>query len=91
MRRMLTHVKDAPYWRQDVEYQSGDWLLFGSETKGLPPLALSACCQGVYAGGTARIPINETYVRSLNLSVAVGVGLYEAVRQLDGRKEGGGL
>lgn len=85
---VLTHAKDAPYWWQDVEYQSGDWLLFGSETKGLPPLALSACCEGPYAGGTARIPINETYVRSLNLSVAVGVGLYEAVRQLDGRKEG---
>ncbi len=32
----------------------------------------------------ARIPILETYVRSLNLAVSAGVGVYEALRQLDG-------
>ena len=30
-----------------------------------------------------KIPMIETHVRSLNLAVSVGVGLYEAIRQLD--------
>jgi hypothetical protein len=30
-----------------------------------------------------KIPIQDTYVRSLNQSVCVGVGLFEALRQLD--------
>ena len=31
-----------------------------------------------------KIPMQETHVRSLNLAVSAGVGLYEAIRQLDG-------
>ncbi|XP_062196442.1 uncharacterized protein LOC133899475 [Phragmites australis] len=34
-------------------------------------------------GGTIRIPMVETYVRCLNLSVSVGIALYEATRQLN--------
>ena len=30
-----------------------------------------------------KIPIVEDHVRSLNLAVSAGVGLYEAIRQLD--------
>lgn len=30
-----------------------------------------------------KIPMQETHVRSLNLAVSAGVGLYEAIRQLD--------
>ena len=33
-------------------------------------------------GGVRRIPIDETHVRSLNLSVSAGIGVYEALRQL---------
>jgi hypothetical protein len=33
-----------------------------------------------------KIPIQDTYVRSLNQSVSVGVGLFEALRQLDAGK-----
>ena len=68
---------------QDVEYKAGDWLLFGSEVDGLPPAALEQCSTGQYAGGTIRLPMSETYVRSLNLSVSAGIGVYEALRQLD--------
>lgn len=70
-------------WSQDVEYKAGDWLLFGSEVDGLPPAALEQCSTGQYAGGTIRLPMSETYVRSLNLSVSAGIGVYEALRQLD--------
>ncbi|PKU68530.1 tRNA (cytidine/uridine-2'-O-)-methyltransferase [Dendrobium catenatum] len=34
-------------------------------------------------GGTIRIPMVDTYVRCLNLSVSVGISLYEAARQLN--------
>jgi len=54
------------------------YLLFGAETTGLPPEAHAA------ADAVARIPIVTREVRSLNLAVSAGVGLFEAVRQLDG-------
>jgi hypothetical protein len=35
-------------------------------------------------GALVKIPIVDTYVRSINQSVCVGVGIFEALRQLDG-------
>jgi len=58
------------------QFQADDWLLFGSETTGLPPTVLSACDKTLY------IPMAQPGVRSLNLSVSVAVGLFEARRQL---------
>ncbi|HLO46857.1 MAG TPA: tRNA (cytidine(34)-2'-O)-methyltransferase [Kamptonema sp.] len=58
------------------EFQSNDWLLFGKETTGLPREILDACA------ATLCIPMKQPGVRSLNLSVSVAVGLFEARRQL---------
>jgi tRNA (cytidine/uridine-2'-O-)-methyltransferase len=58
------------------QFLDEDWLLFGSETQGLPKDLLAAC------DVTAYIPMFEPQVRSLNLSVSVAVGLFEARRQL---------
>ncbi|KAB8335826.1 tRNA (cytidine(34)-2'-O)-methyltransferase [Scytonema tolypothrichoides VB-61278] len=60
----------------DFQFQPHDWLLFGSETTGLPLEIISACDVTLY------IPMSEPNVRSLNLSVSVAVGLFEARRQL---------
>lgn len=68
---------------QDFSYRRGDYLIFGSETSGLPPDALLDCKSETFGGGTIRIPMVETYVRCLNLSVSVGIALYEASRQLN--------
>jgi tRNA (cytidine/uridine-2'-O-)-methyltransferase len=57
-------------------YQNHDWLLFGSETEGLPPDVLAKCDATLY------IPMTQAGVRSLNLSVSAALGLYEARRQL---------
>ena len=57
-------------------FQPLDWLLFGSETLGLPADVLAACDE------TLRIPMSSQHVRSLNLSVSAAVGLFEAQRQL---------
>lgn len=67
---------------QDFSYRRGDYLIFGSETSGLPQEALEDCKSEEFGGGTVRIPMVETYVRCLNLSVSVGIALYEASRQL---------
>ena len=60
----------------DCQYQETDWLLFGRETAGLPPEVMDTCDQQV------QIKIAEPNVRSLNLSVSVAIGLFEAIRQL---------
>jgi tRNA (cytidine/uridine-2'-O-)-methyltransferase len=58
------------------QFRPNDWLLFGSETTGLSSDVLQAC------QATVHIPMNRTKVRSLNLSVSVAIGLFEARRQL---------
>ena len=59
-------------------YREGDALLFGPESRGLPPEVLS----GFPPERRLRIPMRPRS-RSLNLSNAVAVGVYEAWRQLD--------
>jgi tRNA (cytidine/uridine-2'-O-)-methyltransferase len=59
-----------------ADFQSGDYLVFGKETAGLPEAMLET-----NADQTIRIPIFSSEVRSLNLSTAAGIVLYEALRQ----------
>ncbi|MGJ8682048.1 tRNA (uridine(34)/cytosine(34)/5-carboxymethylaminomethyluridine(34)-2'-O)-methyltransferase TrmL [Paraglaciecola sp.] len=61
-----------------VEYQAGDALLFGPETRGLPDDII----QSLPAEQRVRIPMLPES-RSMNLSNAVSVFVYEAWRQLD--------
>jgi tRNA (cytidine/uridine-2'-O-)-methyltransferase len=63
----------------EVGYTDGDYLVFGCETKGLPPGLLAA-----HRNETYVIPIASPHVRSLNLSNAVSIVVYEALRQLAG-------
>jgi tRNA (cytidine/uridine-2'-O-)-methyltransferase len=62
----------------DVTYQPGDVLLFGPETRGLPQSLLDE----IPAARKLRIPMLPGS-RSLNLSNAVAVVVYEAWRQQD--------
>ncbi|KAM0932356.1 putative tRNA (cytidine(34)-2'-O)-methyltransferase [Dioscorea sansibarensis] len=82
-KRLLAFTKRGKQIHSDFSYKQGDWLVFGSETSGLPAEALVDCSNGEFRGGTIRIPMVETYVRCLNLSVSVGIALYEAARQLN--------
>jgi tRNA (cytidine/uridine-2'-O-)-methyltransferase len=61
----------------DARFEPGDHLVFGSETKGLAPEVLTA------GGQVLTIPMLEDR-RSLNLSTAVGIASYEALRQIRG-------
>ncbi|MEN9544273.1 MAG: tRNA ((34)/cytosine(34)/5-carboxymethylaminomethyluridine(34)-2-O)-methyltransferase TrmL [Pseudomonadota bacterium] len=61
----------------DVAWQPGDWLVFGSESKGLDPALRDAAFT---AGQRVRLPMRAGQ-RSLNLSNAVAVAVFEAWRQ----------
>jgi len=58
-------------------FQSGDCLLFGRESAGAPDEVHAA------ANAIVRIPLSES-ARSLNVSMAAGIALWEALRQTDG-------
>ncbi|MCL6560384.1 MAG: tRNA (uridine(34)/cytosine(34)/5-carboxymethylaminomethyluridine(34)-2'-O)-methyltransferase TrmL, partial [Firmicutes bacterium] len=62
-------------WYSDVSYPPGCFLVFGKETAGLPAAILDR-----FADRLIRIPI-VAGARSLNLSNAAAVVLYEALRQ----------
>jgi tRNA (cytidine/uridine-2'-O-)-methyltransferase len=68
----LTTKTRRPYY--DAKFQAGDFLVFGRETKGLPESLLAR-----HAEDCLTIPMQGT--RSLNLATAVGIVLFEAVRQ----------
>jgi len=61
----------------DAQFQSGDYLLFGPETRGLP----AAIRESLPSDQILRIPMVANS-RSMNLSNAVAVMVYEAWRQL---------
>ena len=65
---------ERPY--SDIEYQPDDALLFGPESRGLPPALLDH----LGAANVVRLPM-VPQSRSLNLSNAVAVVVYEAWRQ----------
>jgi len=60
-----------------VAYQADDCLLFGGESHGLPETLLKRNQER-----TIGIPMPGGKVRSLNLATAVGIALYEALRQI---------
>ena len=75
--RIFYISKKARHCYSEVAYQDEDYLMFGKETKGLPEELLKA-----HEPDTLRIPMREG-LRSLNLSNAVAIVAYEALRQLD--------
>ncbi len=60
----------------DMRWRAGDWLVFGAETAGLPPDLRDS----LPAAQKLRLPLRAGQ-RSLNLSNAVAVAVFEAWRQ----------
>jgi len=75
-RQFALTTKGGPAPSQ-VQFQDEDVLLFGPETRGLPNNIL----EGLSPGQRLRLPMGANS-RSLNLSNAVAITLYEAWRQL---------
>lgn len=59
----------------ETDFQKGDWLVFGKETKGLDPEVLER-----FPSQIRQIPMTGP-VRSLNIATAAAIVLYEAFRQ----------
>jgi tRNA (cytidine/uridine-2'-O-)-methyltransferase len=60
----------------EAQFGSDDVLVFGSESRGLPPTILEA-----YKDRCLRIPMHKN-VRCLNQAVSAGIAMYEATRQV---------
>ncbi len=74
--RIVAFTRNASTSYAALEYQPGDRLLFGPESDGLPTSVLAR----PEIAEAARIPM-VARSRSLNLSNAVAIVLYEALRQ----------
>jgi tRNA (cytidine/uridine-2'-O-)-methyltransferase len=74
--RLWFFTKTADRIYTDIEFRENDALVFGSESRGLPPSILEE-----YADRCVRIPMREN-ARSLNLSVSAAVAAFEARRQI---------
>lgn len=60
----------------ETQFQAGDWLVFGKETKGLDAWILEK-----FSKQTRTIPMHGP-IRSLNLATAVAIVTFEGIRQL---------
>jgi tRNA (cytidine/uridine-2'-O-)-methyltransferase len=63
-----------PYFQ--AKFSPGDYLVFGKETKGLPEDLLEK-----FSDKCFNIPMTNPNIRSLNLAMAAGIVLFEAIRQ----------
>lgn len=72
----LTTKTERVYW--DATFETGDYLVFGCETRGLPESLLAE-------NATNCLTIPQVTGRSLNLATSAGIVLYEGIRQLTKR------
>ena len=75
--RFFYFTTKARHRHSDVQFQDGDFLVFGKETRGLPEELLMKNEETCL-----RIPM-DARARSLNLSNSVAIAVYEALRQND--------
>jgi tRNA (cytidine/uridine-2'-O-)-methyltransferase len=75
--RLVCFSVRAQHPYTQIAYEPDDYLVFGSESRGLPQDLLRR-----HAASAVHIPMPSGRVRSLNLATAAGIGLYEALRQL---------
>ena len=74
--RLFALTTRARLWAHEAKFAAGDWLVFGSETRGLPALVR----QSFAPAQCLKLPMLAGQ-RSLNLSNAVAVTVFEAWRQ----------
>ena len=77
VKRMWCLSTKAPRSYTQAEYRHGDYLFFGKETRGLPEDFLEE-----HRESCVKIPMRQE-ARSLNLSNAVAITVFEALRQLN--------
>lgn len=75
----LTTKGSESLW--NANFQKGDHLIFGAETRGLSDQIHST----LSPNQRIRIPMADGPIRSLNLATSIGIVLYEGCRQVKGK------
>jgi tRNA (cytidine/uridine-2'-O-)-methyltransferase len=78
MSRLFAMTTRGQRWMFTEAFKTGDWLVFGNESSGLPDSIRSDINRHQWL----RLPMQPEN-RSLNLSNAVAIAVYEAWRQMD--------
>ncbi len=83
-KRIISFSKQNGIYLNDFKFQKDDVLLFGREDLGLPEYIIdkSDVLISIYMPNIQRIGNDNKGVRSLNLSVACGIAIYEAHKQI---------
>jgi len=71
---LSSHGKQE-HW--DISYEDDMFLVFGKESKGLPKTITEKYPEKLF-----KIPLYSNHIRSLNLSNAVSIIIYEGLRQI---------
>ncbi|MBO8230026.1 rRNA methyltransferase [Prochlorococcus marinus str. MU1404] len=84
-KRIIAFSKKNGLYLNDFKFQKNDVLLFGREDTGLPDCIInkSDFLISIYMPNLKPSTNNQKGVRSLNLSVACGIAIYEAHKQLN--------
>jgi tRNA (cytidine/uridine-2'-O-)-methyltransferase len=80
--RLVALSSHAAMAYTDFCFSANDWLLFGQETDGLPAPLLAQADAALTIPMARKAQPGQGGVRSLNLSVAVAVVLFESLRQI---------
>ena len=83
-KRIIAFSKKNGIFLRDYKFRKNDILLFGREDNGLPNKIIDKSDEllSIYMPNKASELNNNIGVRSLNLSVACGIALYEAHKQI---------
>ena len=83
-KRIISFSKKKGIFLRNFKFENEDILLFGREDTGLPEriISQSHSLVSIYMPNSENQNKNEKGVRSLNLSVACGIAIYEAYKQI---------
>ncbi len=83
-KRIISFSKKNGIYLKDFRFQKNDLLLFGREDSGLPDSIIekSNFLISIFMPNLQTENIDQKGVRSLNLSVACGIAIYEAHKQI---------
>jgi len=84
-KRIIAFSKKNGVYLKNFNFQEEDILLFGREDTGLPNNIISASDSlvSIFMPNVSLANKNTKGVRSLNLSVACGIAIYEAYKQIN--------
>ena len=84
-KRLISFSKKNGIYLKDFKFQENDVLLFGREDSGLPDCIIdkSDFLISIFMPNLETGTIDHKGVRSLNLSVACGIAIYEAHKQIN--------